>query len=130
MPTDRTAFFAYPSKDREVVLTIREALERSAGGLATFALSGWEENDITGRFLRAPILEKLDDAICLFADITTLNFNVTYEIGYAIGRGKRVVLVRHGAIKPSDLVQRIGIFDTLGYSTYVNAGELVALIFW
>ncbi|RYZ76924.1 MAG: hypothetical protein EOP06_30835, partial [Proteobacteria bacterium] len=123
-----TAMFAYPSADPEVVATIREALGRVRGPVLPFDISSWEENDITGRFLRAPIIEKIDDGLCLLADVTTPNFNVTYEIGYAIGKAKRLILLRHEAIKPNDLIQRIGIFDTLGYVTYVNSVELVSAI--
>jgi hypothetical protein len=89
----------------------------------------WVENDISGRFLRAPIIEAIDEAACLFADISVLNFNVTYEIGYAIGRSKRTILVRHTAIKAdSAAIQRIGIFDTLGVTPYVNSSELAEII--
>lgn len=65
----------------------------------------------------------------LIADITRINFNVTYEIGYAIGANKRILLLKNksiveGAIKISD----IGIFDTIGYKDYENSTELVGIL--
>src|SRR6185312_8367756 len=58
-----------------------------------------------------------------------LNFNVTYEVGYAIGLGKRVILVRNKAIAADETeLKRVGIFDTLGYLQYENAEELYRIL--
>ena len=75
----------------------------------------WEANDVAGYCLTDPVLERIGSADIILADITRLNFNVTYEIGYAIGKQKRVYLVRNKALTPDDkLVREVGIFDTLG----------------
>jgi len=48
------------------------------------------------------------------ADITRLNFNVTYELGYAIGLGKRGLPLVSKALKTDEqLINRVGIYDTL-----------------
>jgi len=61
----------------------------------------------------------------LVADISVLNFNVTYEIGYAIGKRKRILLTKNKSIKEGTLtIREVGIFDTLGYSEYQNSAEL------
>ena len=58
----------------------------------------------------------------LAADISVLNFNVTYEIGYAIGLQKPILLLRNKALSTSTpLFARFGIFDTLGYQSYENS---------
>jgi hypothetical protein len=58
-----------------------------------------------------------------------MNFNVTFEIGYAIGLGKRVFLTRDGNIKRDQgLTDKIGIFDTLGFDTYSEEESLAALV--
>ena len=63
----------------------------------------------------APIFEGIGKSDLLIADVTTLNFNVTYEIGFAIGSRKRVYLIKHSGITSDDeAVRRVGIFDTLG----------------
>jgi hypothetical protein len=124
-----SAFFAYPSQNSEVTSTISETLAKLERTGHRPKIKPWIQNDISGRFLRSPIIEAIEDAACLFADVSILNFNVTYEIGYAIGRSKRVVLVRHGAIKQDwAAIQRIGIFDTLGVQPYVNSLELASIV--
>lgn len=91
---------------------------------------GWEELDIPGHFISQQVLHEIDQSDFLVADITVLNFNVAYEIGYAIGRGKRIILARNsGFLNLADeAIKKIGIFDTLGYETYQNTRELVAKI--
>ncbi|MBX5183453.1 hypothetical protein HJB88_12500 [Rhizobium sp. NZLR5] len=54
-----------------------------------------------------------------------MNFNVTFEIGYAIGQGKRVHLTRNSNIKrDATTIDKIGIFDTLGFESYSDADGL------
>lgn len=85
----------------------------------------WKQNDIAGRPLIAPIFEGLSQNDILIADVTSLNFNVTYEIGYAIGIGKRAYLIKHDGIEDqADLVRKVGIFDTLGYESYGDSDKL------
>ena len=121
-------FFAYASQPYQLTKLIQEAVEiaNQTGG---YHYTTWEENDIAGRPLTAPIFEGLDGANVLVADITTLNFNVTFEIGYAIGIGRRVFLTKSSEYDIDDeVINRIGIFDTLGYQIYAQTNELSQLI--
>ena len=86
-------FFAYPSKPKQLVQVIRHAIEKS-NKYANCNFRSWEENDIAGRPLTAPIFEGLETSDVLIADITRLNFNVTFEVGYAIGIGRRIFLTK------------------------------------
>jgi hypothetical protein len=124
-----SGFFAYPAKPAFIGQTIRSGLNALNIDRAAPHVTGWEENDIAGRFLAEPILANIDAADFLVADITRLNFNVVFEIGYAIGREKRIVLVRNSAFTPDDdLVREVGLFDTLGYKEYSQTAELVSLL--
>jgi hypothetical protein len=122
-------FIAYASSPDLVGQTIEAALEiyRSRQGRDSFA--SWHENDIAGRFIVGPILENIEASQCLVADISTLNFNVTYEVGYAIGQGRRVILVKNRAVAGDEAeLRRVGIFDTLGYLNYENADGLYRIL--
>ncbi|MBF4391043.1 nucleoside 2-deoxyribosyltransferase, partial [Vibrio anguillarum] len=75
------------------------------------------------------VVSKIEECDFLLADISILNFNVTYEIGYAIGKGKRVLLVKNSSIRELGLsIRDVGIFDTIGYSTYENSDQLSSFI--
>jgi hypothetical protein len=89
-------------------------------------LTSWEELDIPGRFIIEEVLSSIDDADILMADISRLNFNVTYEIGYAIGKKKRILLIKNKAIRQDGpRIEDLGIFDTIGYQEYSSSTELV-----
>jgi len=60
-----------------------------------------------------------------YLGISYLNLNVVYEIGYAIGKKKRVFLIRHSGTRgDKDIANRVGVFDTLGYLEYNDADAL------
>ena len=104
-----------------------------SGTLATYAsgrtFQTWAQLDIAGKFIIDGILEKIEAATFVVMDITRLNFNVNFEVGYAIGRGKRVVLTVNSALTPPfKEYSRLGIFDTLGYQSYTNSTQLSALL--
>ncbi|MEX2524864.1 MAG: hypothetical protein WD750_07895 [Gammaproteobacteria bacterium] len=121
-------FVAYPSNPHQIGTCIKSAIQKvnSFGGAN---LDGWEENDVAGRSLTAPIFENIRESNILIADITKLNFNVTYEIGYAIGIGKRVFLIKNKELSSDESkITKVGIFDTLGYEEYENESKLSQIL--
>ena len=93
------AFFAYASTYQEVRSAIAGADRLVSQQRRDVAIHLWEENDVSGRALTDPIFQKIAGSDVLIADVTTINFNVTFEVGYAIGLGKRVYLVRNANFK-------------------------------
>lgn len=125
MSNPRLAFVAYPSRDRQLLGIMRSAIEKANAMRGSVRFDSWEFNDIPGTPLISPILEKIDDSSFIVADITFLNPNVVYEVGFAVGKGKRVFLTRHRhSAGDRDMARRVGIFDTLGYFEYDDADAL------
>ncbi|BFM09143.1 P-loop ATPase, Sll1717 family [Halioxenophilus aromaticivorans] len=117
-------FFAYASNPSEIGQTI-EAAVKSANMGSEFLVETWRALDIPGHFISEMVIEGIDNCDFLVADISVLNFNVTYEIAYAIGKGKRVFITKNSSIKESSpTIREVGIFDTLGFQTYQNSAEL------
>jgi len=123
-------FFAYPSKQAPVVEAIKNSIDELKRFHAVHEIVDWAELDVPGRFISTSVLHGIANADFLIADITALNFNVTYEVGYAIGCGKRLVLVRNAAYAKAEneTIKRVGIYDTIGYDEYENSRELSALV--
>jgi hypothetical protein len=120
---------ASPSQSRELLLGLSEAITHSNKNSADLNFQLWTNNDIAGRDLVGPIIERIADAPLLVADITFLNLTVTYEVGFAIGRSKRVLLTRSRAFQgDTDLANDIGVYDTLGRHEYDTFGQLGAYL--
>lgn len=127
--TKYKGFFAYSASPREIGDVIEAAAENVFWGGMHVGFSTWRALDIAGHFIAEAVTDALESAEFVVADLTRLNFNVTYEIGFAIGRSKRVILVRNVSIVEAGArIQDVGLFDTLGYEDYQNSTELRARI--
>lgn len=126
MASPKVAFVAYSSRDPAVADIILQGV-RHANAVAAQPIryEPWVFNDIPGNPLISPILAKIDESPFVVADITYLNHNVIYEIGFTVGRGKRAFLIRHsGTGGDREVAKEAGIFDTLGYHGYATFDEL------
>ncbi|MFZ6731174.1 P-loop ATPase, Sll1717 family [Undibacterium sp. Ji42W] len=125
MPDPHLVFVAYPSRDQNLLTVIREGLARASAKLNSIRFEPWEFNDVVGTPIISPVINKIEQSSFIVADISYLNLNVVYEIGYAIGKKKRVFLIRHtGTAGDKDLANRVGIFDTVGYAEYSDSDAL------
>ena len=123
------AFFAYPGRPIEVAQTIRTAITKHNQLRTDKNLEPWEINDISGVPITKPIFENISEALYVAADITFLNENVTFEVGYAIGQKKRCLLFRNSSMTgDKELADKVGIFETIGYEGYTNSDELAQLL--
>lgn len=125
MATTQTAFVAYPGWDKALASLIVDTISRANAKPIAIRYEPWEFNDVAGNLLLSPIIEGIGDSTFVVADITYLNLNVVYEIGFAIGRRKRAFLVRHRTTEGNkELAKEVGIFDTLGYYEYADSEDL------
>ncbi len=124
-----SAFVAYSSSAQLAIEAIRNAVNSiKHTHSAQLQIKTWEELDIPGRFIATEVLGEIDSADFLIADISKPNFNVFYEIGYAIGKGRRVLLIKHRSISDDISFNELGLFDTLGWKVYSNGGELAEIL--
>ena len=86
----RLAFVAYPSRDPQLQGIMRSAIQKANTAQGPVQFDSWEFNDIPGTPLISPILDKIDVSGFIVADITFLNPNVVYEVGFAIGKRKHM----------------------------------------
>ncbi len=122
-------FAAFPSKPPELYDTVRRAIGKADSSDSQLSFHAWPESDIAGRPLSQPIVSGIENAAFVVADVTILNFNVTYEIGFAIGTKRRVYLIRNQTLRQDDdSISRVGIFDTLGHVGYGDSLELARIL--
>jgi hypothetical protein len=120
------AFVAYSSRDSALAKLIADAVYVANGNSDRVRYEAWVYNDIPGNPLISPILDRIEESAFIIADVTSLNLNVVYEIGFAIGSQKRAYLIRHrGTVGDNAVSREAGIFDTLGYHEYTDQDDLV-----
>ncbi len=120
-------FYAFPSTPKEIGLIIAESIKKLTN--VGIDAKPWTLMDINGAFISNEIKSEIDKAETLIADISQLNFNVTYEVGFAIGSSKPVLLTKNSEFKDvKTSVTEVGIFDTIGYSEYSNSQMLYDII--
>ena len=125
----KTSFFAYPMHPEEIAKTLRSAIKRHNERSNTIHVEPWEINDISGIPITNPIFDKILSSEYVAADITFLNENVAFEVGFAIGRHKRCLLFRNNSFEgDKDLAASAGVFDTLGYEEYSTSEHLSQLL--
>ncbi len=119
------AFFAYPSSPAEIGTTIISAVEKRDRKNPPTIITVWPKISNVGLRLDDQIRDRITSAACLIADITVPNFNVFYEIGFAIGRGRPIVPTLNETLRDAkkELIQ-LGLFDIIGYLSYSNSDEL------
>lgn len=118
-------FFVYASKPRPIADALQHAAELGRGS----GWRSWKDLDIGGRMVFCAICKALRFADCVIADVTTLNFNVLFEMGYALGLGAPVVPVRDSSYALDQrLFDQLGILDTLGYVDFDTGDTLARLL--
>lgn len=125
----KQVFIAYPSSPNVVGEVIETAAKKSEWQ-PNLNVVTWKRDDLAGQDLIQPILEAIRNSDIVAADITGFNFNVIYELGFAVGLGKRTLPVRYTEHAGGfDLAKDIGILDTLLHEAYTNSDQLLGLLF-
>jgi hypothetical protein len=126
-PGDDTprVFFAYPSAPAIRAETIRVAAAAiNKTNLAR--LRTWEDMSVSGKNIIHEICNEIDRAQLFCADITGLNSNVMFELGYAIARDKRIWLVFDTTfLELRRQFDQFQLLTTTGYAEYAGSHDIV-----
>lgn len=117
--------FLYPSRPEPVAGTIEEAVAHLSKIAGDKQWRSWKNLDIPGQIIFCEICKAIRFTRLVIADVTTLNFNLLFEIGFALGLGVPVLPIRDTSnIRDSKDFEEMGILDTLGYFDYRNSSQL------
>ncbi len=93
-------------------------------------IKGWKTLFPGGRPIISRIFEEIRACHCFIADLTGLNPNVLFELGYAVAHRKRVWLLLDTAMEKAKLdFDRFQLFTTLGYHGSSNSDSIVKAFF-
>ena len=123
------AFIAYPATPAEIGDVMRRAQAQAQIDHPALTITTWQRPDLGGYSIIQPIIDQIVNCDLFAADITKFNFNVTYELGYAIGLGKRVIPIVNSAF-PFDQIssQKIGIYDTMIRQPYNGCSDIISIL--
>src|SRR5438270_1229034 len=118
-------FFAYPSLPKSVPDSVAIA-RTEINKLGIVDLRIWEDLHIGGKWIVDEICSAIDEADFVCADLTSYNANVMFEIGYAIGKSKRVWLAIDDSYTDTKVAEKQMEFLTpVGARRYRNSRTLM-----
>ena len=118
-------FVAYPSAPQARAESVELAIEEiSNGGVVDIA--GWKSTSVGGRIIISAICDQIRRCQLFVADVTELNPNVLFELGYAISLNKRIWLLFDTNIERAKQdFYRFQLLTTTGYTSFSNSRDIV-----
>jgi nucleoside 2-deoxyribosyltransferase len=127
--------FLYPNEPALIAIVIEEAAKllrataHNALGVPRQWIT-WKDLGVAGQIIFCELCRAMRFTGLVVADVTTLNFNLMFEIGYALGLGIPVLPIRDTTYVLDDKVfGQIGLIDTIGYLDFQNSGDLAGGVF-
>jgi len=121
-----TGFFAYPEVPLDRKEIIENAIKVVNNSNRSFKLTSWTNANKSSSRIISNILESIVNSDVLLADISGLNLNVLYEVGFAFGLGKKLMLFIQGSSlseKQKD-INDINIISGFQIESYENSEQL------
>jgi hypothetical protein len=123
--TRETIFFAYPSKPEPIAVAVEEAARKVEAARSDWSSRTWKQLPIAGQTIFCEICKAMRQSVTVVADVTTLNFNLLFEIGYTIGLGLPIVPIRDSNYQVDRRAfDELGVLDTIGYLDFTNSENL------
>lgn len=122
--TSPTAFFAYSSSPAIIGETIAPAVE-DLNKSNLIKIKTWEDCKVGGRIIIDVICNEIAASNLFCADLTEVNPNVMFELGFAIATNKRVWLILdHTKQSSKKQFDQLRILTTIGYADYCNSHDI------
>lgn len=120
------ALLLYPSEPEIIAHTVETAAEQLKNSAGERTWMTWRELGAAGRIIFCQICKAMRFSKLVIADVTTLNFNLLFEIGYALGLGIPVLPIRDTSYARDERTfEQLGLLDTIGYLDFQNSTELL-----
>ncbi len=125
MGTCPRCFVAYPSSLPSKGDAIEAAVDELNQGEVVRAKS-WASLAVSGRPIIGAICDEIRNSDLLIADITNLNPNVLFELGFALTQPKRLWLIFNPKVAGAKaLFDRFQLLKAVGNSPYTNSKDIV-----
>lgn len=117
-------FFAYPSEPLHIGEVIENFIKQiNESNIAKIA--SWKGMKVSGSVIISEICKCIDECDIFCCDITYLNANVLFELGYAIAKDKKIwITLDYTILKAKENYKKLP-FSGVGYSPYANMIDLL-----
>jgi hypothetical protein len=120
--------FIYSSRPTTVATTIEIAISRLKLINRDVHWYSWREVNAEGTIIPATVSREIGGCAAVVADMTSMNLNIVFELGIAIGAGVQVVPIRDVSYESADgggRYKSLGFVDSLGAIDFRNSDDLV-----
>lgn len=116
------AYASYPTHIGESIENFTTEFNKS-GECEIFT---WRNMDTAGLAITPEILKNIDSCEIFACDLTTLNLNVLFELGYAISKNKKIWITINGELEDSiQNYQNFRLMRNVSYFNYANSSDLL-----
>jgi hypothetical protein len=116
--------FLYPSDPPQIAATIENAVKMLPASGQKGWLT-WKDLHTAGQIIYCTICKAMRFSDQAVADVTTLNFNLLFEIGFLLGLELPVIPIRDASyLQDEAAFDQLGMLDTIGYTNFQNSKEL------
>jgi hypothetical protein len=124
-------FVAYPSSPPALSEVIEKAIARiNTEGEGIVVVQGWKELSVSGKLIINEVCSAIDKSQLFICDLTYLNPNVLFELGYAIAHNKQIWITLDTSYdEAKQNYDKFSLLRGVGYAGYQNADHLTNLFF-
>lgn len=122
-------FFAYGSQYASSGECIEEAIEQ-INSTGEVTITSWIQLRNSGQFIINEVLDEIDKSDFFCCDLTGLNDNVLFELGYALARKKSIFIVNDVSYEDSNKkFKELNLLSTIAYTKYSKTHDIVTGFF-
>jgi len=123
----RIIFFAYASGHFDNIDAIKAGTKEYNSHQGTFHVRLWEDLSVDGVRIAQRVFEAIDECEIFACDLTYLNHNVLFELGYAIASKKSLLIFVNESIKGArENYSNFKILKDIGYTKFINSRDIAS----
>lgn len=124
-------FFAYQGRSKENadenVDAILKAIKTYNQYQSTFEAKSWEDYKKT-TVINKEVLEAIDRCTIFACDVSYFNHNVLFELGYAIGKDKKILILLNKDINNATATYNEFLLKSVRYTSFNNAKDITTAL--
>jgi len=122
----KTIFFAYEDGHQENKDAIKKAAQSFNSHQGRYDVKLWEDLRVSGNIIGEKIFDAINNSYIFACDLTYLNHNVFFELGYAIGCEKRLKIFLNTNISGAkENYSNLDILRNVGYTPFLSSKEIM-----